>query len=248
MRAKPQITYPLIGALLGIGAPVGAFVMRFVAVPEVRQHPSHDLRANAFFYLYDLIGTSVVFATAGLIAGRRADRLLREEAFFQDLSEHDSLTGLYNERAFDEHYHRARERSVAAQWPLSILLLDVDHLKAINDELGHPAGNQALIHVANVLRRSKRAADLAARWGGDEFSILLEGADLPAAMRVAEGIVNDLRSTPIRLERTPTTVTATIGICCAVRPSPSSDLFAAADRALFAGKARGRNTIEAVSI
>lgn len=245
---RPQLLYPIIGLILGAGAPIGSFLLRFLMIADVRQHPLADLRAYAFFYLYDFLGTSLVFAIAGFIAGRRADRLRRGEAFYHDLSEHDALTGLHNDRAFLDHYRRALDRAVATRQPLAMILLDVDQLKTINDSFGHPAGNLALMHVADALRSSKRTADTAARWGGDEFSILLEGADIAAATRVAESIFTYLRSTPLRMEQTPVPVTVTIGICAEAQPTVSSDLFAAADRALFAGKARGRDTLEIASI
>lgn len=245
---KPQLTYPAIGAILGGGAPFGSFLLRLVAFRHVRERPLEDLRRNAFFYLYDLLATSLVFVIAGFIAGRRIDRLRRGKAFYHELAEHDSLTGLHNGRAFTDRYRRALERAVGTREPLSLIVIDVDQLKAINDAFGHPVGNDALVQVADALTRSKRAADIAARWGGDEFAILLEGADAAAAMRVAEGVKAHLRSTPLRLESTDLPVSVTIGICTAEQPSASSDLFAAADRALFVGKTRCRNTIEAVSI
>lgn len=248
MRLKPQFTYPLIGLVLGFGAPVGELLTRFLAIAAVREHPLDDLRDHAFFYSYELLGSCVVFAIAGLVAGRRADRLRRSEETYHRLAEHDPLTGLYNARAITERYRRELERAVLTRQPLSMMLIDVDHLKAINDTFGHPAGDRALIHVADALRRGKRAADVAARWGGDEFAILLEGADESAARRIAERIVTDLRTTPIRLGRGLTTVTATIGICTAAQPDASLDLFAAADRALYSGKTGGRDAIEVVSI
>lgn len=248
MRRSPQLTYPLIGLLLGIGAPAGSFLLRLLSIAEVREQPFADLRANAFFYLYELVATSLVFAIAGLITGRRAHQLHEKEAFYHELSEHDALTGLHNDRAFMDRYRRALERAVTIRRPLAVILIDVDQLKGINDAFGHPAGSKALVHVADALRHSKRAADIAARWGGDEFAILLEGADLAAARRVAEGILTHLRNTPLRLERTTVIVTVTIGICTAAEPALSSDLFAAADGALLAGKARGRDTIEAVTV
>jgi len=248
MRLSPQLTYPIMGFLLGAGAPIGSFLLRFASIADVRQRPFADLRTHAFFYLYELLATSLVFAIAGGMAGRRADRLRRGKAFYHELAEHDALTGLHNNRAFVDHYQRALERAFAAQQPLSMILIDVDQLKAINDAFGHPAGSRALVHVADALRRSKRMADIAARWGGDEFAILLERADTTAAMRVAEGVMTHLRNTPLPLERTSVTVTVTIGVCTAEQPSPSSDLFKAADGALLAGKAHGRNTLKAVSI
>jgi len=246
MRLSPQLTYPIIGLLLGAGAPIGSFLLRFASIADVRQHPCADLRTHAFFYLYELLATSLVFAIAGFIAGGRAARLRQGEAFYHELAEHDALTGLHNDRAFIDRYQRALERAVTTRQPLSMILIDVDQLKAINDAFGHAVGSQALVHVADALRRSKRAADTAARWGGDEFAILLEGADEAAAMRVAERVMAQLRDTPFPPNRT--AVTVTIGICTAERPSAFSDLFAAADRALFTGKAHGRNTIQVVSI
>ncbi|HEX6095952.1 MAG TPA: GGDEF domain-containing protein [Thermoanaerobaculia bacterium] len=242
MRFALHFAYPLVGLLLGAAAPVGSFLIRSLAIPSVRDHPSGDLRTHAFFYLYELVGTSLIFAIAGYIAGRRADRLRRGEAFYHHLAEHDSLTGLHNARAFVDRYRRALEHAAAAGESLAMILLDVDKLKEINDALGHEAGNQALIQVADAIRESKRTVDIAARWGGDEFAILLEAADRAAAMRVAEGIVARLRNGPSRLEGA--TVSVTIGVCASAQPALSLDLFAAADRALLAGKAHGRNTIE----
>jgi len=248
MRLNPHVTWPIIGAALGLGAPAGSFALRFLMLADIRRHPSDDLRANAIFYLYELVATSLIFAIAGFIAGRHAERLRRGEAFYHHLAEHDALTGLHNDRAFTDRYRRALERAVTTQRPMAMILLDVDELKAINDAHGHAAGSQALVHVAEALRRSKRAADIAARWGGDEFAILLEGADIAAAMRVAEGVLTYLRNTPLQLDGATTIVTATIGICTAAQPALTSDLFQAADEALLAGKARGRNTIEAVAV
>lgn len=244
MRVASHVAYPLIGLLLGAGAPVGSFLIRALAIPSVRDHPLGDLRAHAFFYLYELVATSLVFAIAGYMAGRRTDRLRRGEAFYHHLAEHDSLTGLHNVRAFMDRYRRAFEHAVAGGEPLAVLLIDVDKLKEINDGYGHEAGNRALVRVADALRAGKRAADVAARWGGDEFAILLEGANVAAALRVAEGIVAHLGASAPQRE----TVTVTIGICAAAQPSPSHDLFGEADRALLAGKAHGRNTIEVVAI
>lgn len=238
MQSAPHVTYPLLGLLLGTGAPAGSFLIRLLAVPAVRERPWADLQAHAFFYLYELAATSLVFLLAGIVAGAHAGRLLRGEAFYHYLAEHDSLTGLHNAGAFTDRYRRALERAAACGEPLAILLLDVDRLKAINDVSGHEAGNRALVRVAEALRASKRAADVAARWGGDEFAILMEGADPAAAHRVAEDIMLHLREAP---------VSVTIGICAAARPSLSCDPFAEADRALLAGKAHGRGTIEVVA-
>src|SRR5688500_1567658 len=124
MRFRTQLTYPLIGTLLGAGAPVGSFLLRYLVFPTVRKQPFDDLRSNVFFYLYDLLATALVFAIAGFIAGRRTDRLQRGEEFYQELSEHDALTGLYNNRAFLDRYRRALDHAVATRELLAIILID----------------------------------------------------------------------------------------------------------------------------
>ena len=240
-RRSLRATYLAVGLLLGVGAPVGAFATRFVLIAQVRDAPLADLRANRFFYLYELLGSSAVFAIAGYIAGARAERLLRAEAFYQTLSEHDPLTGLFNDRAFRNRYARSIDRAARTGQPLSLLLIDVDHLKKINDQHGHSAGNEALVHIANALRVAKRADDAAARWGGDEFAILLEGGDSSASHRVANNVLARVRAAAIFLDSGRLPVSVTIGACTATRVKENADLFAAADRALYDGKHGGRD-------
>jgi diguanylate cyclase (GGDEF)-like protein len=238
--------YLLIGLLLGIGAPVGAFVGRFVFMPQVRSAPLADFDANRFFYVYQLVGSCIVFAAAGWVAGARAERLRDAETFYHALAEHDSLTGLYNARAFRNRYARSLERAVRSGRPLSLLLIDVDHLKQINDRHGHATGNKALMHVATSLREAKRAEDSAARWGGDEFAILLDGADAVSARRVADNVLARVHEKPIPFTRGRVVMSVTIGACTASRVDADADLFAAADRALYEAKRAGRNRVVAV--
>jgi diguanylate cyclase (GGDEF)-like protein len=240
-RRSLRTTYLVIGLLLGVGAPVGAFVTRFMAFASVRRAPLADLRANRFFYLYQLFGSCAAFAIAGYAAGDRAERLQRAEAFYQTLSEHDPLTGLFNERAFRNRYARALDRAARTGQPISLLLIDVDHLKKINDLHGHAVGNEALVHIANSLRVAKRVDDAAARWGGDEFAILLEGGDSSAAHRVANNVLARVRAAAIFINSGQLPVTVTIGGCTAARVKDNDDLFGAADRALYDGKHAGRD-------
>ena len=242
-----RIIYPVVGLLLGLVAPVGAFVIRFFFVSGVRAAPLADIAANKFFYAYQLIGSCVAFVIAGWIAGIRAEQLRDAESFYHALSEHDSLTGLFNARAFRDRYGRLLERATRTGSPLSLLLIDVDQLKTVNDLHGHAVGNKVLIHVATALRDAKRAEDSAARWGGDEFAILLDGADADAARRVAEGVLDRVKSKTVPYTRS-VKITVTIGVCTAMHLTPESDLFSAADRALYQGKHEGRNRIVAVTL
>ena len=225
--------------MLGVGAPAGAFGLRALGGARL----ATELREYAFFYLYDLLGTCLVFAAAGFIAGRRADRLQSGRERYRTLSELDSLTNLVNSRTFGRHFERATEHAARFQEPLSLLLVDVDQLKALNDELGHSFGNAALLHVGRVLETSKRAADVAARWGGDEFTILMPGAGAEAAHRQAETILERLKSDPVRIGGRECVISATIGVATSVRGG-GQDLFEVADRALYAGKKAGRGQVQ----
>ena len=239
---SPRLTYPIAGLLLGFTAPLLAFIIRVLFWPEVLSNPTSDLRAHAFFYVYQWIGTSLVFAIAGWAAGARTERLEQAETFYQTLAEHDALTGLYNERAFRDRYSRAIERCSRTGQPLALLLIDVDHLKSINDQHGHRTGNKALIHVANALRGAKRADDSAARWGGDEFAILLEGADANATRRVAESVLERVRDKPVAFTRGQIITSVSIGAAMS-SATFGEDLFVVADRALYSAKRAGRNRL-----
>lgn len=232
------VRFAVLGAVLGLGAPAGALLLRVLAGAA----PAAELREHAFFYLYGLIGTCLVFAAAGFITGRRADRLRRGRDRYQQLSEIDSLTLLANAETFRRHYTRSVEHAARSGEPLSLLMIDVDQLKALNDELGHSFGSAVLRHVAGVLDELKRAGDLAARWGGDEFTLLMPGADTDTARLRAESILERLRAQPLRAGGRERTVSATIGVATA-NGSAEEDLFEVADRALYAGKRAGRGQV-----
>ena len=232
------LRYSAVGGLLGAGAPAGALLLRIlwgVRIPE-------ELREHAFFYAYQLIGTCIVFAAVGFLAGRRADRLRNGRDQYRRLSERDPLTNLVNARTFRSHYERALAHAARFGEPLSLLLIDVDQLKALNDDLGHSFGSATLVRVAEVLEDSKRVADVAARWGGDEFTLLMPGAGPEAAHRLAETILERLHDEPVRVNRRERVVSATIGVATSVAAS-GEDLFEVADRALYAGKRSGRGRV-----
>jgi len=234
--------YTLIGIASGTGAPLGALLIR-LATGAVNS--AAEIRVHLFYYIYELVGTSLVFGIAGFLAGRRADRLAASQRELRELADHDELTGLANQRAFEERYRRAVGRSFRFGEPLSLLLVDIDSLKTINDRWGHAVGNEALRLVARIVDGEKRADDMAARWGGDEFALLMPGAEASAAQRVAEKILESARTSQFGPAASP--VTVTIGIASDVAGSLEHDFFGTADRALYAGKAAGRDTSRASS-
>jgi diguanylate cyclase (GGDEF)-like protein len=164
----------------------------------------------------------------------------------------DALTGLANRRAFDDElrcrYELARDRGRA----LSIVMVDIDHFKRINDTYGHAAGDQVLAWVAERLRAAVRGSDLVARYGGEEFVAILDGAREDAARAIAERMRASVEAARCPLPETdPVAVTVSAG-CTTIeldRASPSiMSLLGAADRCLYAAKRGGRNRVEAETL
>jgi two-component system, cell cycle response regulator len=165
---------------------------------------------------------------------------LVEEA--QRLATIDPLTGLMNRRAFLSVLNIEIERSQRLHYPLALLLLDVDHFKVINDTRGHASGDAVLSTLGHLLTREARKTDVLARWGGEEFIIVLSGADEATGRLAAERFRRTIESADVhdsRGERIP--VTASIGLAC-LEPGETTDSFVdRADRAMYAAKTAGRN-------
>jgi two-component system, cell cycle response regulator len=163
----------------------------------------------------------------------------------------DPLTRIANRRHFDSFMEMEWQRSIRSSKPLSLIVLDVDHFKLYNDELGHAAGDGALREVAAVLAaHAPRGTDLAARYGGEEFALLFGETDSPAARTLAESIRSAIEALQLPNPMSPCGhfLTASIGVVTIV-PGQSdllTDFFEAADRAMYAAKDAGRNRIVAV--
>ena len=164
----------------------------------------------------------------------------------------DFLTGWHNRRYFHNRLREELARAERTGKPLACLMIDIDNFKDINDRFGHLAGDEALKEVARRAEAEIRAGDTGARFGGDEFAILLSGAEVVHAAKLAERIHNGVGSTPIRLHGgAHLTVTLSIGLATARPQSRSHDykalaerLIAEADAALYRAKGAGRNRIE----
>jgi diguanylate cyclase (GGDEF)-like protein len=153
----------------------------------------------------------------------------------------DELTRLANRRRFTESLRMEMARMRRSEAPLSLIMADADHLKAINDAHGHPAGDAAIRHVAEAIRKGGRETDMAARLGGEEFALLLPGTDAVGAVKAAERIRKALASTSI-----PTVGTVTVSMGVATAPEDAAaeeELVRVADARLYAAKARGRNQV-----
>ena len=168
------------------------------------------------------------------------DRRRVEEAV-QSVAQSDALTGLPNRLLFTDRLRLAMARSRRSGMELAVLYLDIDGFKRINDSLGHAAGDTLLRDFAMRLRASVRATDTVARFGGDEFVVLLEDVKVrDHAARIAEKIIEEARR-PLRIEGQELTVTASIGLAFSSGGADEESLIKRADAALYEAKAAGRN-------
>lgn len=165
--------------------------------------------------------------------------------FYRRLSMADSLTGLHNRAWLNARLPALIGEAHAAQQPLSLIMIDLDHFKRLNDEHGHQAGDQALRVAAGVLLHALRPSDFAVRYGGEELSVILPGSNEAGACMVAQRLCERLREAVVFDDmRSPLPhVTASFGVA-ALAPHQDADmLIAAADAALYRAKQAGRNRI-----
>jgi two-component system cell cycle response regulator len=202
-----------------------------IAISPSRRGASHDDRRFVALLANELGGP---LRMASLVAEARR------------LASTDTLTGLLNRRAFVERIEKARAAAEKQLFPMSMLLLDVDHFKKVNDTLGHDAGDAVLQGVARVLSSIARKSDFVARWGGEEFVVALaqtaEAGARVAAERVRRAIADAKYVLP---NGTDHRATASVGLASAESADwHLDDLLGRADKAMYAAKHRGRNRVE----
>lgn len=177
----------------------------------------------------------------------RAVRESRERRRLESAAQTDALTGLANYRALDARLRQELERARRYRYPLAVAMLDLDHLKLLNDRFGHTAGNQVLAGFARLLTRSLRGTDFAARYGGDEFAVLLAYQTWREAAVFCERLRSSLTSLPLAGDASMelgTTVSVGVAAHAPAAPKASAEaLLSAADSALYEAKRRGRNQV-----
>ena len=180
-----------------------------------------------------VVGTTLFLARE---IGRRAEA----EHKLEELATTDALTGLKNRRKFDSEIDLEWRRAARSETPVAVLMIDADHFKAYNDTYGHQAGDQVLVGIAICISDSvRRSGDCPARYGGEEFAVLLPGLSAVEAFTVAETI----RLKVEQWAEEPSVTTVSIGVASMTPAAPLNwpDLIEAADKALYAAKANGRN-------
>ena len=165
---------------------------------------------------------------------------------FEQQARSDKLTGLANRRAFDEALSRECARARRTGAPLCLALLDIDHFKRINDQYSHSVGDNVLKLVAQESSRHCREEDLLARWGGEEFALLLPNCDEAAARTICERIRHAIEQTRYLSEHSDISLTISIGITVYQPEEFSEQLINRTDKALYAAKQTGRNQVTAL--
>jgi two-component system, cell cycle response regulator len=220
------------GAILSLGEPIGLLIVRELSG---RRSIVTELSQERVTYAYVFVTMALVLSILGYLVGQQADRLAM-------LSETDALTQLPNRRALRRRLLQDLRRSERYRIPMSLLVADVDGLKRINDEDGHAAGDRAIRRVAAAIRATLRAPDLGARWGGDEFAMVLPNTGSDAARHTAERLFAHLSG-----DGAENPVTMSVGIAtfdpAHSKSTTVEQLEQIADGALYAAKSAGKNRI-----
>lgn len=220
----------------------------FISAKSEVEDETRGLEVGAIDFITKPISPPIVKARVRnhLLLKRQTD-LLRSLSFL------DGLTGIANRRRFDETMAREWRRCARSHLPLSLVILDVDHFKAYNDQYGHQAGDECLRIVAEVLaERARRPSDLVARYGGEEFVCLLPETDGPGATRVAEGFRIGVAERRIPHAQSPVApyVTVSLGVATVIPSTESSPekLAEMADQLLYRAKRTGRNRVQDATV
>lgn len=191
-----------------------------------------------------VISVNVIISTIGLAFGATAMVTRRLYLHLAHVASHDPLTGLMNRHAVVEAGAREMARSLRHAYPLSVLLLDIDHFKRVNDTHGHDAGDAVLRAFAMAVLAALRRDDVLGRYGGEEFLALLPGSDRDAARTVAERVRAAIGAMTVGHGGQAIAVTVSIGIAEIKGPDASwDDTMQAADAALYEAKRSGRNRV-----
>jgi diguanylate cyclase (GGDEF)-like protein len=236
-HSNPALRYP--ARVAGwVFAAFGALQLSWIGVSFIwppnpdRLHPGPE---QAFFNCFNfLLGMSACFTVVWLaVCAQRRD--------LQLVATTDGLSGLMNRRAFDEILKQEIQNGDRRQEPVTLLLIDLDHFKSINDEFGHAMGDQVIRRVSKLLSANTRSADEVARYGGEEFVMLLRGQRLDQAESIAERLRKQIEAMVGLPE--PVSVTVSIGIAMRHPEDSVASLLERSDEALYASKRAGRNRV-----
>lgn len=201
-------------------------------------------RQRLYFHVSVVIAVLLLLLFGVTLSRQRLGRAAARE--LERAARTDPVTGIANRRHMIEQLEQELNRSRRSRQPFSVLMADIDRFKSINDAYGHGAGDAVLAEVAQRLTRRVRAQDTVARWGGEEFLILLPDTDLAGAHTLGESLRDVVSATPMLAGQQPIVVRVTIGAAEFRDPMSLDDLVNAADVAMYRGKRQGGDRITAV--
>jgi diguanylate cyclase (GGDEF)-like protein len=234
----------IAGFLLSLGAPLGWLAYRVIFD---QAEVSSELSRNWRLYSYLSLSTAIAFTVFGFLVGRIEDKLSASAELLTTLSLTDSLTGLPNRRAFEEALERTHSFAARRGTPFSIVMLDIDHFKRVNDTYGHEAGDQLLSMLGKLLLEAQRREDFAARIGGEEFAIVMPADDAAAAAAAAERVLQAVRHLPFEQNGVRIPVTVSAGVAQWDMHEEATDVLRHADQALYDAKRSGRDRVSVSS-
>lgn len=162
----------------------------------------------------------------------------------EELGRVDGLTGLYNRRFWEEQFVMEYKRSIRSDNPSTLIMLDIDHFKKVNDTYGHPAGDEVIKALADIITKAIRETDIAGRYGGEEFVILLPDTPIANVEFVSERIRRLVEKCTVKYDEIDITFTISIGIAAFSKThSDSTQWLDSADKALYQAKESGRNRV-----
>jgi diguanylate cyclase (GGDEF)-like protein len=213
------------------------------AVTIYQQGPGVDAVMQQMF-----VHPSVLLRPAGLVGMGMFVIFMLASDLYEDMKEiavRDQLTNLFNRRGFGEQSAVAYSNARRTETTVSVIAADIDHFKSVNDEFGHGIGDEALQHFANLLSENRRAADIIARIGGEEFALVLPGTDIREATKIADELCIRMASSPMVSAGRQIVMTASFGVASISDEDTSlTDVVVKADRALYRSKRAGRNRVD----
>ena len=161
----------------------------------------------------------------------------------EELAKTDALTGLSNRRDMYQKIKHETDRFERNEKPFTILMGDIDNFKKINDTYGHDAGDQVLTFIASLMTSTLRKQDIASRWGGEEFLILLPETNLEGGRKIAEKLRTKIKNKPIKYKKHILNVTITLGVSVYNQIRDVNESIKEADKAMYLGKIRNKNCV-----
>ncbi len=221
-------------------------VIIMTAYPTI-EYSVEAMKAGAFDFIskpFDF--KRVLFVIDKALETRRLRELAKRSEYYKKLSNLDGLTEIYNHRFIKQLIDREIKRHIRYSGSLCVLMIDIDDFKQVNDRFGHPAGDLVLIKSAELIKKSIRGCDILSRYGGEEFLVALPVTPVEDARNVAERIINSFNKTEFDIGKgkDPISLSVTIGLAAFPDNSRNKDeLIENADKALYEGKAKGKNQV-----